>query len=84
MATTHEELCERNRILQLHSVELDEARKELEATLHEINSIHKSDESPNNIESCEKTCVPKSEHEKLVIELEKLKNKKSESPNAIK
>ncbi|WVZ63247.1 hypothetical protein U9M48_012892 [Paspalum notatum var. saurae] len=83
MATTHEDLCERNRILQLHSIEHDEARKELEATLQEINSIHKIDESPNDIKSCEKTCEPNSEHEKLVMEHEKLKNKMIKSPNVL-
>ncbi|WVZ85243.1 hypothetical protein U9M48_032190 [Paspalum notatum var. saurae] len=62
----------------------DETRKGLEAALQEINSIHKVDESPNDIKSCDKTCVPKSEHEKLVIELEKLKDKMSKSPNVLK
>jgi len=33
LAINHEELCERNHILQLHSIELDETRKELEAAL---------------------------------------------------
>ena len=84
LSTTHEEFYERNRILQLHSIELDEAKKKLEAQLEEINSIYKNDESPNDIKSCEMTCVPKSEHEKLMIELEKLKRKKNEFPNALK
>ena len=84
LATTHEDLCERNRILQLHSIELDEARKRLEAKLQEINSLRKIDESPNDINSCEKTCVPKSEYEKLVIELEKLKIELRKSPNVLK
>jgi len=82
LAITHEDLCER-RILQLHSIELDEARKGLEAKLHELNSIHKIDESPNDIKDCEKTCVPKSKHEELVIEFEKLKIKMSQSPNVL-
>ena len=52
--------------------------------MQEINSIHKVDKSPNDINSCEKTCVPKSDHEKLKIELKQLKGKMSESPNALK
>ncbi|WVZ80284.1 LOW QUALITY PROTEIN: hypothetical protein U9M48_027775 [Paspalum notatum var. saurae] len=79
-----QEIKELNETLdEVNNIELDEARKELEATLQEINSIHKNDESPNDIKPCEKTCVPKSDNEKLVIEFEKLKSRKSESPNAL-
>jgi chromosome segregation ATPase len=84
LIVNHDDLNTRHHLLQLSSLECEEEKKKLELNLNALNSISKVDESPNDINTCDKTCVPKSEYEKIKIELKQVKSKLSESPNALK